>query len=299
MVLFFSALLMGGAVFYVVYTLKRAAELSDAESRLSMDWNGVDGDKPFQAPIYLKLTRPLLKEAYLEIATGFWKPEQIEYWRRKLTAAGLNRYIQAEHFVAAKFWFTLEVLGGSLLFYLFGQDTPAWMPVVFPLLAFFIANFDVDTRIQERQLQVRQAMPYVVDLLTLSTEAGLDFMGSIGKVVDRAPPSPLIDELAIVLKDIQLGKTRADALRAMADRIDMSEMKSFVATLVSAESMGASIGTVLRAQSDSMRTERLVKAEKLGAQASQKILIPLVFFILPCVMLMIFAPIILQYLGVK
>ncbi len=124
-------------------------------------------------------------------------------------------------------------------------------------------------------------------------------MGSIAKVVDRAPPSPLIEELSVVLKDIQLGKTRAQALRSLAERLDMAEMSSFVAILVSADSMGASIGTVLRAQSESMRNERLTKAEKLGAQASQKILVPLVFFILPAVMLMIFGPIVLQMVGPK
>ncbi|NCN40055.1 type II secretion system F family protein, partial [bacterium] len=82
------------------------------------------------------------------------------------------------------------------------------------------------------------------------------------------------------------------------DRIDMGEINSFVAVLISADQMGASVGTVLRAQSDSMRNERLTRAEKLGAQASQKILIPLIFFIMPAVFLVIFGPYILQMMGV-
>jgi tight adherence protein C len=80
----------------------------------------------------------------------------------------------------------------------------------------------------------------------------------------------------------------------MSERVDMTEMTSFVATLVSAEAMGASVGPVLRAQSESMRQERLVRAEKAGAQASQKMLFPLVFFIMPAVFLMIFGPVVIQ-----
>lgn len=293
-----GALLLGGAIFYVVYVTQKAAETSAAEERLVLDW-GTE-EKAFVPPYYLKFTKPLLQEPYVTIASGFWKPEALADWKRKLVSCGLGKHIQPEHFVASKFWLALIV--GTLMFlnYVFSDDPmPPWAIGMMTALAFFGPNLHISQLRDKRQFETRLSMPYVIDLLTLSTEAGLDFMGAISKVVDRAPPGPLIEELSTALKDIQLGKTRAEALRSMADRIDMPEMGSFVAVLVSADSMGASIGTVLRAQSDSLRSERLVRAEKLGAQASQKILVPLIFFILPAVMLMIFGPIILGMMGVK
>jgi tight adherence protein C len=135
-----------------------------------------------------------------------------------------------------------------------------------------------------------------VDLLALSTEAGLDFVGAIGKVVEKARPSPLVEELEQVLKEIKIGSSRAEALREMASRLDMQEVNSFVAILISADQMGAPIGRTLRQQSDQIRTQRFSAAEKAGAAAAQKLLIPTVLFILPAVMLMIVGPILVQYI---
>jgi len=293
-----GALMLGGAIFFITYTLKRASETSQAEERIGADWSG-DNVKA-RPPFYVMLTKPFLDGPYQELAAGFWKAAQIAQWKKRLTSAGLRRNITPEQFVAAKFWLAIEVAVPLLMIYLFSAEPiPIWFPLGFTAILFFLPNIHVHQLRQVRQLEIRLALPYVVDLLCLSMEAGLDFMGAIAKVVDRAPPSPLTEELSGVLKDIQLGKTRAEAMRSMADRVDMTEMSSFVATLVSSDAMGASIGNVLRAQADTMRSERLVKAEKLGAQASQKILVPLVFFILPSVLLMIFGPIILSMIGVK
>lgn len=291
-----GALLLGAAVFYIVFVTQKAAETTAAEERLIIDWGAER--KNFKPPYYIAFTKPLLQEPYIGIATNFWSPEKIAHWKRHLISAGLGKFIQPEHFVASKFWLSLMVALFLFLNYIFSSDPmPAWALIGFTVLCFFGPNLHIKQLRDNRQREIRLAMPYVLDLLTLSTEAGLDFMGAISKVVDRAPMSPLIEELSVTLKDIQLGKTRSEALRSMADRIDMSEMSSFVAVLVSADAMGASIGSVLRAQSDSLRSERLVRAEKMGAQASQKILVPLIFFILPAVMLMIFGPIILSMMG--
>jgi tight adherence protein C len=129
-----------------------------------------------------------------------------------------------------------------------------------------------------------------VDLLALSTEAGLDFLGAIGKVVEKARPSPLVEEFAQLLKEIKVGASRQDALREMAARIDMTAINSFVAILISADQMGASIGKILRQQSEQIRSERMLRAEKAGAAAAQKVLLPVALFILPAVILMIMGP---------
>jgi tight adherence protein C len=142
---------------------------------------------------------------------------------------------------------------------------------------------------------VKRAMPFIVDLLALSTEAGLDFVGAIGKVVEKARPSPLVEEFEQVLKEIKVGSSRAEALREMALRLDMPEVSSFVAILISADQMGAPIGRTLRQQSDQIRTQRFMAAEKAGAAAAQKLIFPTVLFIIPAVFLMIFGPLIAGY----
>jgi tight adherence protein C len=292
-----AAIIIGSAVFFVMYIIQISAEKSAAEDRLGLNWNSED-KKTFKPPFYIAFTRPLLKGSYLDLAAGYWSEASLQKWKVKLISAGLGKYIEAKHFVASKFYLTLIVGFLFFLMHLFMDDPPSLMWTVIIVGAmFFIPNLHVDSLRKLRQQEIRIAMPYVVDLLTLSIEAGLDFMGAIGRVVEKAPTSPLLEELSILLKDIQLGKTRAQAMRAMSDRIDMQEMNSFVAVLISSDQMGASIGNVLRAQSDSMRNERLSKAEKLGAQASQKILIPLIFFIMPAVFLIIFGPFVLQIVG--
>jgi tight adherence protein C len=133
--------------------------------------------------------------------------------------------------------------------------------------------------------------------LALSTEAGLDFIGSIQRVVEKAENSVLADELGQVLRDLKLGSTRAEALRKMADRLDIPEVTSFVTVLIDADSTGASIGHVLKQQAVQMRLERFTRAEKAGAKASQTILIPLMLFILPAVFIMVFGPVIIQFIS--
>ncbi|MCC7441624.1 MAG: type II secretion system F family protein, partial [Bdellovibrionales bacterium] len=158
-------------------------------------------------------------------------------------------------------------------------------------------DFWVNGLIKGRQKKVKKAMPFIIDLLALSTEAGLDFVGAMAKVVEKAAPSPLVEEFGQVLKEIKVGSSRQAALREMAARVDMPEIGSFVAILISAEQMGASIGKILRQQSEMIRIERFVMAERAGAIAGQKLILPIVLIVLPAVMLMISAPFALQFLG--
>jgi tight adherence protein C len=293
-----GALLLGGAVFFVIYTMQLSSDANAAKNRLEIDWGS--SEAPFRPPVYIALTKPLLQGSYLKMAAEFWKPHHLEAWRRKIRSAGLHRNLQAEHVVASKFWLTLILAAFLGLNFIFSSNPgPVWLPPVLLLVAFFFPNIDLNTKRETRQADIRLAMPYVMDLMTLSMEAGLEFMGAVQRVVERAPKGPLLEELSDMLKDIQLGKSRAEAMRKMAQAIDIPEITSLVAVMVSADQMGSPVGPVLRAQSETIRVERLMKAEKLAAQASQKIIFPLVFLILPAVFLIIFGPLVLSALGVK
>jgi len=124
----------------------------------------------------------------------------------------------------------------------------------------------------------------------LSVEAGLDFPAALAKVVDKGRSGPLAEELSIVLKELRLGKTREEALRNLARRVDLPALTSFVQALVHADKMGTPLGKVLRILSTQLRVERSQRAEKLANEAPVKLLLPLVLFIFPTLFLMLFGP---------
>ncbi len=145
-----------------------------------------------------------------------------------------------------------------------------------------------------RHKVIVRALPFVIDLLTLSVEAGLDFMAATRSIIARRKPDALGEELSRVLMEIQLGSTRRDALKHMADRINQQDIQSLVTALAQADELGVSIGAILRIQSDQIRTRRFVRAEKLANEAPVKMLFPLVAFIFPAVFLVLLGPIVLQ-----
>ncbi|MGZ6125321.1 MAG: type II secretion system F family protein [Myxococcales bacterium] len=167
----------------------------------------------------------------------------------------------------------------------------AWAP---PLLTPFGAAYPLlwlRDRIRARRRSIVRALPWAVDLLTLSVEAGLDFTAALAKVVEKGRQGPLGDELSIALKELRLGKTREEALRGLSRRVELPALGSFVQALVHADRMGTPLGSVLRALSTQMRAERTQRAEKLANEAPVKLLLPLIFCIFPTLFLMLFGPI--------
>jgi tight adherence protein C len=172
-------------------------------------------------------------------------------------------------------------------------------PALFLLVGiggFFLPDRLVADLRRAREREIVRALPGAVDVLSLSVEAGLEFMMAIQRYVERGAAGALRDELATILNDVRLGMSRSDALKAFSSRVEIPEVSSFVAVLVQADMLGASIGAVLKSQGERMRTERFQRAEKEGAKASQKILFPLVLFIFPAVLIVIIGPVALQFI---
>jgi tight adherence protein C len=150
--------------------------------------------------------------------------------------------------------------------------------------------------IKRRHLEIERGLPFVLDLLTLSVEAGLDFMTSIRRLIDRRKVDALSEEFIRAIREMQVGRTRKDALKDMADRAQQPDLSSVVSALVQADELGVGIGTILRIQAEQMRTRRFQRAEKMANEAPVKLLFPLVCFIFPSVFLVLLGPIILQML---
>lgn len=148
--------------------------------------------------------------------------------------------------------------------------------------------------IKARHREIERGLPFVLDLLTLSVEAGLDFMTSIRRLIERRKIDALSEELIRAIREMQVGRTRKDALRDMADRVQQPDLSSVVSALVQADELGVGIGAILRIQAEQMRTRRFQRAEKMANEAPVKLLFPLTCFIFPCVFLVLLGPIFLE-----
>jgi tight adherence protein C len=128
-------------------------------------------------------------------------------------------------------------------------------------------------------------------------EAGLNLQGALAQAMEKAPPSPLRNEFGIVLRDLRSGLPRADALRRMAERLEINEVTSFVSSMVQAERMGSSLAAVLRIQAEQRRNERFQRAEKMAMEAPIKLTFPLIAFIFPVTFIVLGFPIAMKFMS--
>ncbi len=293
--LMIAYLLLGAAIYFMVQTVFKDEEKRKAGRALGSDRTDLsDGGN-----IFLKWSRPFFARYIVPIVKDLKIDNVRKELKRKLAMAGMTDILTPDELYGFKIFLILgfpALLG--FIKYAWDVDVDLMYFPVSAIVGFFYPDqIWLRQVIKRRQDDIIRSMPFVVDLLALSTEAGLDFMGAMAKVVDKAKRSALIDEMDNVLKDIKIGSSRAESLRAMAWRINMTEVNSFIAVLVSADEMGASIGKILRQQSEQIRHERFMRAEKAGAQASQKVLFPMMMFIMPAIFLMVFGPFFLQFFS--
>jgi len=173
-----------------------------------------------------------------------------------------------------------------------------WLFLVGGIAGFFLPNLWLRTCVARRHAAILRLLPEAIDLLTLCVEAGLDFVLALKRVtsIPQYQKEPLVEELSAVLHEMSLGKRRAEAMRAMAKRVDLPELASFVRTMVQADRMGTPIAQVLAAHAEDVRLQRLTRAERAALKAPIKILGPLIFCIMPCVIILVGAPILLQFM---
>ena len=157
------------------------------------------------------------------------------------------------------------------------------------LLGAFLPVMWLGSKIRTRQSNVTRALPDALDLLTICVEAGLGFDAAMARVVAKWD-NDLSDSFGKALQEIQLGKLRREALRNMADNLQVPDVSTFVAAVIQAEQLGVSIAKVLRIQSNEMRVRRRLRAEELAQQMSIKIMIPIAFLIFPALFIVLLGP---------
>jgi tight adherence protein C len=161
---------------------------------------------------------------------------------------------------------------------------------------FYVPHIMLSTRITRRQKEIRNAMPDALDLLTICVEAGLGFDAAMSKVAEKWE-TELALAFARVIREVQLGKVRREALKDMSDRLGIAELTSFVAAIIQSEQLGVSMSKVLRIQSDQMRLKRRQRAEEEAHKAPIKMIIPLALLVFPSIMIIILTPAVIQIMG--
>ncbi|MBD3926992.1 type II secretion system F family protein [Nocardioides cavernae] len=187
----------------------------------------------------------------------------------------------------------LGVIGVLAFLYLLGLSWPFYRVLLATGIAaafgYVLPNILLYNAGTKRATQMRNGLPDAMDLLTISVEAGLGFDAAVSRVAKNSD-GPLSSEFARLLQEMQIGVGRSDAMRAMAERTSLPDLKSFCLAMVQADSLGIPIARVLRIQSQEMRTKRRQRAEEKAQQVPVRMMIPLVMFILPCLFLVILGP---------
>lgn len=296
-------ILVIGAVLLVIVGLRERHGGDPLQERLAefaargepVNLEEIELSQPFSDRVIIPLARK-----FGEFATRFTPQNAIQATSRKLELAGSPRGIDPAVFWSARIFAAVGL--GAFLLFIFSVANVDWpwgrrlmIISLFVGVGYFLPEMLLTSKIQRRQKSILKALPDALDLLTICVEAGLGFDGAMSKVYEKWD-----NELGLafgrVVREIQLGKLRREALRDMADRIGLPEMTSFVAAVIQSEQLGVSMAKVLRIQADQMRMRRRQRAEEEAHKAPVKMLIPMALLIFPSICIVLMTPAILRLL---
>ncbi len=236
---------------------------------------------------------PMLRQV-ANFTVRFTPQKQLEEARHLIDMAGLAGTLEPTSFFALRIVATVGLgLLAFLLFFVFTSTTAPTTAILYTVggaaLGYFFPMLWIRSKITRRQTNILKALPDALDLLVICVDAGIGFDQAMGKVYDKWD-----NELAIafgrVLRELQLGMPRRDALKAMADRMDVPDVTSFVAAIIQADQLGVSMAQILRIQSDQMRVKRRQRAQEKAQQAPVKMMIPMVLLIFPSIWIVLLGP---------
>ncbi len=205
----------------------------------------------------------------------------------RLVSAGIQYSISPIQFLGSKV--VSALIFGSFVGFMLAVVNTGLLPLALlcALGGYFYPDMWLKAKLQARRVAINRALPFYLDVIILSIEAGTNLTGGITQAVQKSSDSPLKTEYAHVLRDIRSGKTRADALRAMTERARSQPLSAVTNSMIQAEQSGSSLAPILRAQSDQLRNTRFLQAEKLAMEAPVKLLGPLIIFIFPTTFLVL------------
>ncbi len=240
-------------------------------------------------PLRVRLLQPVINFASVfsrKITSG----DKKALYEKKLQEAGSPYGLTVEIFLAIKYLLLfLCLVMGVLTRHIIG----------FILLLFagiFLPELFLKSQGKKRKEEIVRTLPDILDLLSVSVEAGLGFDAALQKVVEKSD-GPLTSEFELTLQEINIGKPRREALRDMADRVGVDDVTLFLGSIIQADQLGVSISNVLRLQARQVRTSRRMRAEETAQKAPIKILIPLLLCIFPTILIVLLGPAVIQMMD--
>jgi tight adherence protein C len=285
--LFIISLLLFISVFSLVYAMLCA--IWDAYQRAKQS-----GYEPPKRPGLITLASPLITILVpLNRRLGFENYK--EKTRQNLTASGNSLELTVEEFMALK---EIAAIGVPILVYLIFPRLPLFFFLLLGGAGLYLPDLQLNSIVKQRRAQILLSMPYVLDLLAVSVNAGLDFSAAVSRIVKnmKTTRDPFLEELAYMMQEIKMGKTRKRALRTMGKRVNLPELTLVVTSLVQSDQLGTGIGKSLQVQAEQMRLKRSQRAEKLAQEAPVKMMFPLILFIFPAVFIVLLGPVLIQFL---
>jgi tight adherence protein C len=230
--------------------------------------------------------------SFIQILLKLTPGRKISSINKKLEKSGLNKNCTVEKwlFVKTAFALIISILTGALIY---KTSNNAIFTGLFIALSLMLVNtvldFYLSRKIELRKKKLLKDLPYTMDLITVSIEAGLSFDGAMERVVENVS-GVISDEFIKCLKEIRMGIQRKTALKNMSTRCDAKELSMLVTSIIQADDLGVSLSRVLRIESSNLREERKQLAREKAMKAPIKMLFPLVFFIFPSIFIIILGP---------
>lgn len=243
------------------------------------------------AEALLERFRRILPEDRTIDGSGVQEPGKL---KKKLRQAGIR--LSAAEYQAVRMIVILGLailLGLISIFFTHRFLTSALFSLLGVYLGYVIMRFHLARRITARHESMRRQLPEVLDMLSVSVEAGLGLEQAILHVIEHYNGA-IVDEISVTYREMSMGRTRREALLSLGERCEVDEINSFVRAIVQAGEMGISIKNVLKTQSASIRQSRKNKIEEKAMQVSVKILLPMAFFIFPVLFIVLLGPAVLS-----
>jgi tight adherence protein C len=259
----------------------------DADGRLEAD----EYQQKLAMPFLIRVVRPISGRALGSI-TRLTPRNYLETTHRKLLHAGLTGTMRAEEFVVAQLAGTALLTVGALLYTVLARPSPrigVLILILAPTIGLLLPASWLSRRVEARAQAIRKDLPDTLDLLAISVEAGMGFEGALD-IVSQHFHSPLAEEFARTLREMELGLPRSDAFHNLKRRTEVPELSNFILALLQADALGIPIGRVLKTQATEMRNKRRMWAREKAAKLPVKMLFPLVIFIFPTILVVVLAP---------
>jgi len=287
--------LVFAAVFLVIVTLFRAPIETVDESAFRIEVDNVNRDTVFEVP----WLRPVLIPCYHFVRTLNLPGFKRHILKLLLALGNPRQYSAEEYLVICLVWGVV----GSVVFLLGARLTVGELSLM-GIVAFLVVGFGggflgayiwLRERALKRLRLIAKRLPYTLDLIAMAMDAGATFYEAANAVIRDEPEDPLNEEFSMVVREIDFGRSRQDAMTHLGQRINVDGLDSIISAVLQAEALGTPLAAVLKLQANLLRMRRSMRAERKAGEAAVKMLVPSML-ILISVVLIIFAPIIVKFI---